>query len=83
MGNYYCENCGAKDTNIHHLTSGACQKHPNGPLKGNHKLYEGSEKTKYFCKYCGASDPNMHHLTTGLCQKHPKGALKGYHSPAL
>ena len=39
--NFYCEYCGAKYSSIASLTNGYCLKHPNGPNKGKHKLYEG------------------------------------------
>ena len=41
--NFYCEYCGAKYSSIASLTSGYCLKHPNGPNKGKHKLYEGGD----------------------------------------
>ena len=83
MANYYCEYCGQKFSSVQILTSGNCTKHPNGTLKGKHKLYEGSEKSQYICKYCGNKFSSLIQLTSGNCVKHPNGTLKGKHSPAL
>lgn len=41
---YYCKYCGHKTTSVNSLTSSLCQRHPNGPGKGRHALYEGGEK---------------------------------------
>ena len=51
MPNYYCVYCGAKYSAINLLTLNLCPRNPENP-RGNHKLYEGSEKPHYFCKYC-------------------------------
>ena len=59
MANYYCETCGMKYSNIASLTSGNCKNHPNGSLKGKHKLYEGGEKSQYVCKYCGTKSSSI------------------------
>lgn len=82
MANFYCEYCGAKYSSVSSLTSGSCPKHPNGPNKGKHKLYEGSEKSQYTCKYCGAKYSSISSLTSGSCPKHPSGPNKGKHAPA-
>lgn len=81
--NYYCEYCGQKFASVSSLTSGRCQRHPDGAFKGRHKLYEGSEKEKYTCKYCGIQSNSISSLTSGRCQKHPNGYFKGRHAPAL
>lgn len=83
MANYYCEYCGAKYSSVSTLTSAGCVRHPNGPCKGKHKLYEGSEKSKYTCKYCGQSYSSLSTLTSAGCVRHPNGPCKGKHSPAL
>ena len=83
MANFYCEYCGAKASSVSSLTSGFCSKHPSGPNKGKHKLYEGSEKSQYTCKYCGSKASSISSLTSGFCSKHPDGANKGKHAPAL
>lgn len=83
MPNYYCEYCGQEFSNPRNLTAQNCLKHPNGALKGKHKLYEGSEKSQYICKYCGNSFNSIRILTAQKCLKHPNGTLKGGHSPAL
>lgn len=83
MANFYCEHCGVKASTIASLTSQNCQRHPNGPHKGKHKLYEGGEKTKYSCKYCGVSSSSLSSLTSQNCQRHPEGPHKGKHAPAL
>lgn len=83
MANFYCEYCGTKFTSVSTLTASSCPRHPNGPNKGKHKLYEGSEKTKYVCKYCGQSFPTISSMTSVSCPRHPNGNGKGKHVPAL
>lgn len=53
MPKFYCEYCGQEYSNVQSLCAGSCLRHPNGPLKGKHKLYKGTEKAKYTCKFCG------------------------------
>ena len=81
--NYYCEYCGHKFPDVRSLTSASCPRHPDGPNKGRHKLYEGSEKTKYTCKFCGKQFPSIMVMVGGQCVNHPKGTNKGPHAPAL
>jgi hypothetical protein len=83
MANYYCEYCGTKALNVSHLTAGVCVRHPNGPNKGKHSLYQGSEKSQYTCKYCGTKATAISILTANVCVRHPNGANKGKHAPAL
>lgn len=83
MPNFYCEYCGTSFTNVRTLTACSCFRHPDGPNKGKHKLYEGSEKSKYTCKYCGVQFSNLRTLTACSCHRHPLGPNKGKHSPAL
>lgn len=83
MGKVYCEYCGTYANNVRSLSSGKCLRHPDGPFKGFHKVYEGSEKTQYCCKYCGTTFSNIKSLTSNKCLKHPDGPFKGKHSPAL
>lgn len=83
MANYYCEYCGLKSSSVSFLTAGSCARHPNGPHKGRHKLYEGAEKSRYTCKYCGISSSSISSLTVGYCVRHPNGPHKGRHAPAL
>ncbi len=83
MANFYCEYCGKRASSVSSLTFGLCRRHPNGTNKGNHKLYEGSEKSSYTCKYCGISRSSVSSLTFGLCRRHPNGTNKGKHAPAL
>ncbi len=83
MANCFCEYCGTKYSSISSLTGSSCHRHPLGPSKGKHKLYEGSEKAKYSCKYCGTSYSSLSTLTGSSCHRHPNGASKGKHSPAL
>jgi len=82
MAYFYCEYCGAKYTSVSSLTAVSCTRHPNGPGKGKHKLYEGSEKTRYTCKYCGQSYSSISALTGTSCTRHPNGSGKGKHAPA-
>lgn len=79
----YCEYCGKKFASVRQLTSATCVRHPDGPNKGRHKLYEGTEKSEYTCKYCGKKFPSIQVMTGGQCVHHPKGENKGHHSPAL
>ncbi len=79
----YCETCGQKSSNIANLTSGKCKNHPAGVFKGNHKLYEGTEKQQYTCKLCGSKNSSIAGLTSGKCKNHPNGTFKGNHQPAL
>ena len=81
MANYYCEYCGQKYSSVASLTSGYCYRHPDGPNKGRHKLYEGEEKSQYTCKYCGQKYSALSSLTSGYCYRHPDGANKGRHAP--
>lgn len=80
---YYCEYCGHRFPSVRLLTSVPCVRHPDGPNKGRHKLYEGTEKSEYTCKYCGKKFPSIMMMTAAPCVNHPKGANKGNHSPAL
>ena len=81
--NYYCKYCGHKTTSVNSLTASLCQRHPAGPAKGRHALYEGGEKATYTCKYCGLKSSSIASLTSSKCQRHPAGAQKGRHEPAL
>jgi DNA-directed RNA polymerase subunit RPC12/RpoP len=81
--NYYCEYCGHKFPNPRLLASGTCSRHPDGPNRGYHKLYEGTEKKKYTCKYCGRQFDSILQMVGGTCSHHPKGSNKGGHAPAL
>jgi len=81
--NYYCKYCGTKNTSLSYLTSNPCMRHPAGPNKGKHALYEGDEKSEYDCKHCGTSNPSLSYLTSNPCQRHPLGPNKGKHEPAL
>lgn len=83
MANFYCKCCGNRASSISSLTSSTCSKHPLGPGKGKHILYEGSEKPKYSCKNCGNSASTISSLTSSTCSRHPNGAGKGKHEPAL
>ena len=80
---FYCKYCGHKTTSVNSLTSSLCQRHPNGPGKGRHALYEGGEKECYVCKYCGLKSTSIASLTSSKCQRHPNGPAKGRHEPAL
>lgn len=80
---FFCKYCGFKATSISSLTASACIRHPNGPHKGKHALYEGSAKDAYFCKYCGFKASSISSLTASACIRHPNGPHKGKHEPAL
>jgi DNA-directed RNA polymerase subunit RPC12/RpoP len=83
MPNHYCKYCGYKATSVHSLTSGFCPRHPAGPNKGKHALYEGGEKSQYTCKNCGSRYSALSQLTSAFCPRHPDGPNKGKHQPAL
>ena len=80
---FYCKYCGHKASSVASLTASACIRHPNGPHKGRHALYEGSEKDSYTCKYCGHKASSISSLTSSACIRHPNGPHKGKHAPAL
>lgn len=80
---FYCEYCGKSYSSIHALSHAKCESHPNGRMKGFHKVYEGTEKSKYSCKYCGKSYSTIHSMTHAKCERHPNGRMKGFHSPTL
>ncbi|MBR4172432.1 MAG: hypothetical protein IKR48_12340 [Kiritimatiellae bacterium] len=80
---FYCKYCGAKFSSVASLTASSCMRHPNGPGKGRHALYEGSEKLSYTCKYCGRKASDIRSLTSSKCMRHPDGPCKGWHEPAL
>jgi len=80
---FYCKYCGHKTTSVNSLTVSLCQRHPNGPGKDHHALYEGGEKENYVCKYCGLKSSSIASLTSSKCQRHPNGPTKGRHAPAL
>ena len=80
---YYCKYCGHKTTSVNSLTASSCQRHPEGPGKGRHSLYEGGEKESYVCKYCGLNSTSIASLTSSKCQRHRNGPQKGRHAPAL
>ena len=80
---FYCKYCGHKTASVASLTASACFRHPNGPHKGRHALYEGSEKASYTCKYCGHKASCISSLTSSACIRHPNGPGKGKHAPAL
>ncbi len=83
MAKFYCEYCGYTAISVQALTGVPCLRHPNGPNKGKHKLYEGAEKAKYTCKYCGYTTFSIQALTSIPCVRHPSGSNKGKHAPAL
>ena len=80
---FFCKYCGHKASSIASLTSVACIRHPDGPHKGKHALYDGGAKDVYFCKYCGFKASSISSLTASACIRHPNGPHKGKHEPAL
>ena len=83
MEKYYCKYCGTFRSSVQSLTGGYCPRHPDGPGRGRHELYQGSEKAQYTCKFCGTKRSSISSLTAGVCTRHPNGPGKGKHSPAL
>ena len=83
MAKFYCEYCGHSASSVQSLTASSCYRHPKGPNKGRHKLYEGGEKSKYTCKYCGHQASSIQTLISSSCFRHPDGPNKGRHAPAL
>jgi hypothetical protein len=65
------------------LTANWCSRHPLGPNKGKHVLYEGAEKSSYACKFCGSGYSTLSSLTANWCSRHPGGPNKGKHEAAL
>ncbi len=63
MANYYCKYCGTKASSVSSLTGNSCSRHPDGPNRGKHALYEGQEKSQYTCKYCGTKSSSLGSLT--------------------
>lgn len=80
---YYCKCCGHKTMSVNSLTASLCQRHPDGPAKGRHALYEGGEKTSYVCKCCGLKSTSIASFASSKCQRRPAGPAKGRHEPAL
>jgi len=83
MADFYCKHCGFQSPNASNVTASYCPKHPFGPNKGKHALYEGSEKAEYTCVNCRSTAPSIAGLTANRCSKHPKGENKGRHEPEL
>jgi DNA-directed RNA polymerase subunit RPC12/RpoP len=83
MANYFCKHCGAEFSSISSLTGNWCSRHPLGPGKGKHVLYEGSSKSQYACKFCGSTFSSLSSLTGNWCSRHPSGPGKGKHEAAL
>jgi len=83
MSNYYCKYCGYKASSVSSLTINSSPRHPSGPNKGKHALYEGGEKSQYTCKNCGAKSSSLSSLTISSCPRHSDGGNKGKHEPAL
>ena len=83
MAKVYCKYCGKEASDVRTLTACVCPRHPDGPNKGRHVLYEGSIKSRYTCKYCGHTASSIMTLTACMCPRHPKGTNKGKHEPAL
>ena len=80
---FQCKYCGHRAGDVRSLTGSACQRHPAGPGKGRHALYEGSWKDSYTCKWCGKRAVDIGSLTSSKCQRHPDGPAAGRHEPAL
>ena len=83
MPNFYCEYCGLKFDSVWVLTAANCVRHPLGPHRGRHKLYEGREKSHYTCKYCGKLYSSINSMTASNCLRHPDGVHKGRCAPSL
>ncbi len=82
MANYYCKYCGERFSSVEILGASLCIRHPDGPNKGRHALFEGGEQAQYTCKYCGHQSPRIATLVSALCIRHPNGPNKGRHEPA-
>lgn len=83
MPRYYCKNCGTSFSSLQSLTGASCHRHPSGPNRGKHELFEGPEASRYACKYCGTTFSSLATLTGASCYRHPDGPNRGKHSPAL
>jgi len=73
---YHYEYCGIMHAQISNLVATPCFRHPDGPNKGKHKLYEGTEKAHCNCIYCGTSTSSIANLTSIPCFRHPKDSKK-------
>ncbi len=82
MGKFYCKYCGTFRSSVASLTASTCPRHPDGPNRGRHALYEGGERSEYVCRYCGAKRSSIMSLTASSCPRHPNGPNKGKHAPA-
>lgn len=80
---FYCKYCGQRFNSVRSLTSLMCVRHPDGPNKGKHALYEGSIKQRYTCRFCGQQFNSIQSMTAFVCLRHPNGPNKGKHEPAL
>jgi len=77
MAKFYCKMCGLSFPSVFALTNARCL---NNPSRGNHQVYEGSEKPKYTCKHCGIQFPTIRAMVWAKCLRHPS---KGNHEPML
>ena len=47
--NFYCAYCGQSFSSVSQLTrAGLCTRHPDGPVRGKHKLYDNESYYKNF-----------------------------------
>ena len=79
---FYCKHCGICRSSVQSLTVNMCPRHPAGPNRGRHEVYEGSEKREYTCIFCGIRRGSIAALTVNMCPRHPAGPNKGRHFPA-
>ena len=80
---FYCKYCGQQYNSVRTMTGMRCLRHPDGPNKGNHAPYEGTDKSRYTCRYCGQQYSSIRTMTDMKCLRHPNGPNKGNHEPAL
>lgn len=67
MEKCYCKYCGRQANDVANLVKSSCPNHPNGFSKGNHALYQGTEKPQYTCQYCGKKVNSIMNLTQSSC----------------
>ena len=75
----YCKYCGTSARDARSLLMNSCPKHPNGPGRGKHALYEGGERNEYVCMYCGTKSRHLSTLLSNSCFRHPDGPGRGKH----
>lgn len=75
----FCRYCGGGASTVRSLVGMSCPRHPDGPGRGKHALYEGVVGERYLCVNCGLGQSSLRGLLSTSCPRHPEGAGKGKH----